>query len=277
MKKKALALLMVTAMATSMLFGCGSSGGSSGSAATDSQKTESAAADAKTESKPSSGAVGNDTIKIWVADAVVDFTKEKCAQFQKDNPDYAGFKIVVEAVGEGDAASNMVTDVEAGADIFGFAQDQIARLVKAGALETVNPDYIDSVKAQNDEGSVKAATVGSEIYAYPMTSDNGYFLYYDKSVISDEDAQSVEKIIADCEAAGKHFAFETSTSAWYTASWFFATGCRSVWEQNAEGIFTGVVTIMGNIAEGTHYDPEMIAEKYWQLYTERKDVEIVFK
>ncbi len=48
-------------------------------------------------------------------------------------------------------------------------------------------------------------------------------------------------------------------------------------ELKEKGIFTGVVTIMGNIAEGTHYDPEMIAEKYWQLYTERKDVEIVFK
>ncbi len=48
-------------------------------------------------------------------------------------------------------------------------------------------------------------------------------------------------------------------------------------ELNEKGIFTGTVTIMGNIAEGTHYDPSKIAEKYWQLYTERKDVEIVFK
>ena len=235
MKKKALALLMVTAMATSMLFGCGSSGGSSGSAATDSQKTESAAADAKTESKPSSGAVGNDTIKIWVADAVVDFTKEKCAQFQKDNPDYAGFKIVVEAVGEGDAASNMVTDVEAGADIFGFAQDQIARLVKAGALETVNPDYIDSVKAQNDEGSVKAATVGSEVYAYPMTSDNGYFLYYDKSVVTDP--TSLEKIVEDCKNAGKNFYMEIN-SGWYQTAFFFGAGCELTYETDDTGAFT---------------------------------------
>ncbi len=48
-------------------------------------------------------------------------------------------------------------------------------------------------------------------------------------------------------------------------------------ELKDKGIFTGVITIMGNIAEGTHYDPGMIAEKYWDLYKERKDVEIVFK
>lgn len=48
-------------------------------------------------------------------------------------------------------------------------------------------------------------------------------------------------------------------------------------ELKDEGIFTGVVTIMGNIAPGTHYDPADIAKDYWKLYTERKDVEIVFK
>ncbi|KIR03561.1 Short-chain dehydrogenase/reductase SDR [Lachnospiraceae bacterium TWA4] len=48
-------------------------------------------------------------------------------------------------------------------------------------------------------------------------------------------------------------------------------------ELSEKGIFTGIVTIMGNIAKNTPYDPELIAEKYWELYTNRKDVEVVFK
>ena len=48
-------------------------------------------------------------------------------------------------------------------------------------------------------------------------------------------------------------------------------------ELKDEGIFTGVVTIMGNVAPGTHYDPAEIAKDYWRLYTERKDTEIIFK
>ena len=48
-------------------------------------------------------------------------------------------------------------------------------------------------------------------------------------------------------------------------------------ELKDEGIFTGVVTIMGNIAPGTHYDPADISKEYWRHYTERKDVEIVFQ
>ncbi|WP_070043259.1 SDR family NAD(P)-dependent oxidoreductase [Robinsoniella peoriensis] len=48
-------------------------------------------------------------------------------------------------------------------------------------------------------------------------------------------------------------------------------------ELKDEGIFTGVVTIMGNIAPNTQYDPADIAKEYWKLYTERKDAEVVFK
>lgn len=48
-------------------------------------------------------------------------------------------------------------------------------------------------------------------------------------------------------------------------------------ELKNEGIFTGVVTIMGNISPGTKYDPDDIAKYYWRLYTERKEVELVFR
>ena len=74
-------------------------------------------------------------LKVWVAEAAVDFTKAQIDAFKAANPEYANMTVNVEPVGEGDAASNMITDVEAGADIFGFAQDQLARLVAAGALE----------------------------------------------------------------------------------------------------------------------------------------------
>ena len=126
-----------------------------------------------------------DEIKVWVADNVVDFTNGQIEAFKEANPDYADYDYVVEPVGEGDAAGNMITDVEAGADIYGFAQDQIARLVSAGALIDVEPENAEKVKAENDPGSVAAATVGDTLYAYPLTSDNGYFLYYDKSVVTD--------------------------------------------------------------------------------------------
>lgn len=48
-------------------------------------------------------------------------------------------------------------------------------------------------------------------------------------------------------------------------------------ELKDKGIFVGVVSIMGNVAVDTHYDPAFIAKDYWRHYIERKDVEIIYK
>ena len=161
-------------------------------------------------------------IKIWVAEATVEFTKAQVENFKAANPEYANMTVTVQPVGEGDAASNMLTDVEAGADLYVFAQDQLARLVAAGALEVVYEENVPVIEANNDAGSVSAVKLGDTFYAYPMTSDNGYFLYYDKSVVTDP--TNMEAILADCEAAGKNVYFEIN-SGWYQTAFFFGAGC----------------------------------------------------
>ncbi|MCR4762553.1 MAG: extracellular solute-binding protein [Lachnospiraceae bacterium] len=204
MKKKILSVLLAGAMTAGMLAGCGGSGSKGGE------------------------------IKIWVADNVVDFTKEKAESFLASDDQYKGWTVTVEAVGEGDAAGNMITDVTAGADIYGFAQDQIARLVAAGALVEVEASNASKVESANAAGVVNAAKVGSKLYAYPMTADNGYFLYYDKSVISDP--STLEGIIADCEAAGKNFYMDFG--GWYQTAFFFGTGCTLTYDTDDAGNFT---------------------------------------
>ena len=120
-----LALVMVFALAA-----CGqtaapaASGGSSAPAS-------SGSAPAASSDKPLAGTYD---ITVWCADAIVDLTKQQIADFNASNEDGIVFNATVEAVGEGDAATQMITDVEAGGDIFCFAQDQFARLVQAGAL-----------------------------------------------------------------------------------------------------------------------------------------------
>ncbi len=232
MKKRLVASIMAGVMAVAMLAGCG--GGSSQSAApaaAPAEEKEEAAAEPAAEDVD----YGSGEIKVWVADNVVDFTNERVKAFMEANPQFDGYTVSVEPVGEGDAAGNMITDVEAGADIYAFAQDQIARLVSAGALEEVNPDVVEAVKSENDEGSIGAATVGGTLYAYPLTSDNGYFLYYDKSVV--KDPSDLDAILADCEAAGKNFYMEIN-SGWYQTAFFFGTGCKLEYETDDAGNFT---------------------------------------
>lgn len=47
-------------------------------------------------------------------------------------------------------------------------------------------------------------------------------------------------------------------------------------ELKPKGVFVGTVTIAGTVASGTYIAPELIAEKYWELYEKREEHEIVF-
>ena len=177
---------------------------------------------------------GTYDIKVWCPENAVSWTKEQIDSFNKSNTDGIVINATVEAVGEGDAATSMITDVEAGGDLFFFAQDQTARLIEAGALAKLGKTAAANVLENNEETSVIAVKSGDELYAYPLTSDNGFFMYYDKSVIPEADLGSMEKLLEDCEKAGKYFSFDVK-NGWYVASFFFATGCSSEWEYDDNG------------------------------------------
>ena len=141
---------------------------------------------------------GTYDIKVWVANEIVDLTKKQIDEFNATNELGIEFNATIEAQGEGDAATNMVTDVEAGGDIFCFAQDQFSRLIQAGALSKLGQGAAKTVKEGTDANAVAAVTTGDDtLWAYPVTADNTYFMYYDKSVIPEEDIDSLEKLIAD--------------------------------------------------------------------------------
>ena len=187
-----------------------------------------------------SALAGEYDITVWVGEAAVDLTKKQIEDFNNTNEFGIKFNAKVNPVSEATAADQMLVDINAGADLYCFAQDQFARLVQGGALNPLGVKAAETVIEANDPGVVAAATSGETLYAYPLTSDNGYFMYYDKSVIPEEDVDSLEKLIADCEAADKFFAFEAQSSAWYIASWFFATGCKSEWVTDDDGQFISV-------------------------------------
>jgi arabinogalactan oligomer/maltooligosaccharide transport system substrate-binding protein len=222
-------------MTASMVAGCGDNSDSSNNNATTGTESSETPSVSDDVTAPADIDYGSGTITIWVAEAVQGLTQQIAEDFLASDEAYSGYTVDVQAVGEGDAAGNMITDVEGGADIYGFAQDQISRLVTAGALMPVGA-YADWISEQNDAGAVGAATVGSTVYAFPMTSDNGYFLYYDSSVVTDP--SSLEQIVADCEAAGKNFYFEIN-SGWYQPSFFFGAGCELTYDTDDQGNFTG--------------------------------------
>ena len=190
---------------------------------------------------PAEGGAATYDITVWVSesDGVADLTKQQIERFNEANEDIK-INATIEGISEADAATQMITDVESGPDVYCFAQDQLARLVQAGALAVLGEGASATVKESNDVGAVNAATVDGKLFCYPLTSDNGYFMYYDKSVISEDIIDDLASLVKACEDNNKFFSMEYKTSAWYNAAFFFATGCVSDWVTDSEGKFTSV-------------------------------------
>ncbi|MBR5762922.1 MAG: extracellular solute-binding protein, partial [Lachnospiraceae bacterium] len=225
MKKKILAVLLCLAMVMSVLAGCG--------------KKE---AGTSTSSNKSGGEVTESRefdITVWVANEIKELTEKQIKDFNETNTDGIKLNATVVPVSEADAATQMLTDVEAGADIFCFVQDQFARLVQGGALGRLGEQAAEFVKTNNSAGTVAAVTSGDAIYAYPMTSDNGYFCFYDKRVVSDEQIKTVEGIIEACKASGKTFCYDLE-NGFYDAGFYFGVGCDSTWVTDDDGEFISV-------------------------------------
>jgi len=173
---------------------------------------------------------GTYEVKVWCDTSILTLTKTQLASFESVNNGKYKLTFNVEPMSEGDAASKMIQDVQLGADIFCFAQDQLASLKIAGALSDLNQNMATAVKSDNPVGAINAATYGGNICAFPMTSDNGYYMYYDKSILSDEDVKDMSKVISIVKARGKRMNYPVFSNAFYSASYFMATGCYSKWE-----------------------------------------------
>lgn len=171
-------------------------------------------------------------LTLWGAEEDQDLLKELVGKFEETYSDQK-FNIEIGVESESTAKDTILTDVEAAADVYAFASDQIYDLQKAGALadlteydeafQAVAGKSIEDVKNANSESSVEAATIDGELYAFPMAGDNSYFLFYDSSVISPEEAGSWDTLLAAAEKAGKQVGM-TLASGWYNAGFFYGAG-----------------------------------------------------
>lgn len=229
MKKKVLAMVLAIAVTTVGLTGCGSTENNQ-EMADNSASEENSAGNTAADSGTATDAVQNliaatnGTVKltVWVSEEDQELTTALLQKFKETYPEVT-FDITLGAEAEATAKDVVLTDVEAAADVYAFADDQINDLVKAGALHEVAATYTYDVMGANVAGAIEAATVGDKLYAYPMTADNGCFLFYDASVFSQEDVMSMEKMIEVAGASGKKIAMDIS-NGWYIYSFFQGAG-----------------------------------------------------
>lgn len=170
----------------------------------------------------------DDSLTVWGSAAQQETLKAMVEEFKKANPDLK-HNIKVGICEEEWAYSKVSPDPSAAADVYCYSNDQLLPLLRVGALAELGGQFLENVKAENSEdsvasGSVYWGTANEKVYGYPYAADNGYFMFYNQSVVSDEQSAALETVIDACSAAGKKIGWALDTP-WYTAGWFFTFGC----------------------------------------------------
>lgn len=161
------------------------------------------------------------TLTIWAEAANHENLTKMIESFKAEHAGEAEFDIQLVEAADSSTKDRLLGDIHNGADIFPFADDQLTGMVAAGALAPV--PNADEVREANLEEAVEAASINDVLYAYPMTADNGYFLYYNKEYLTEEDVKTMDGLLAVAAAEGKKVTMEWD-SGWYLYAFFGNTG-----------------------------------------------------
>ena len=177
----------------------------------------------KDQTPPESAVPERETVDLTVWGAAEDETllQEIFASFQSRYAGEADFRITFLPESEAHCKDALLGDLEGGADVFAFADDQVAALAAAGGLDPIEDP--GAIRAANLSAAVEAASVAGVPYAYPLTADNGYFLYYNKAYFSEEDVRTLDRMLEIAAESGRLVVMDWS-SAWYVYAFFGNTG-----------------------------------------------------
>lgn len=211
MNKKWIGMLLAGMLVGLQCSGCGTTDRS-----TENLKLETV----KEEKEDANGVV---KLTLWGAKEDQKLLGTIVENFKKQYEKEASFEIAVEAVGEADCKKTILTNVGECADVFTFADDQLMALAAAGVLKPV--ENADNIRKRNLEGAVEAASIEDDLYAYPLTADNGYFMYYNKSYFGDSDLQTLDDMLSIAANNDKKIVMDWN-SGWYLYSFFGNTGMK---------------------------------------------------
>ncbi len=120
--------------------------------------------------------------------------------------------------GEGDAGTNVTQDPEAAADVYMFSSDQLGTLIQANAIAKLGGTALEQVKADNTQRMVDSVSdADGNVYGVPFTI-NTWFLYYDSSKVTAEEAKSLDAMMA------KGTVSFPITNTWYLPAMYYANG-----------------------------------------------------
>ena len=228
--KKLLALAMVSTMAATSILACGSKDTGSKDNSTDSKS------DSTDSKKDSSDAEAKDVdLLVWspAEDQANGLLEKWCKDFDEAHPEW-NINFTYGVCSEGDAKSTILNDPTKAADVFMFANDQIPELVEAGAIAELGGSTAEAVKEANSDSMYNSVVYNDGVYGVPY-APNTCFLYYDKSIFTEDDVKSLntmlDKDLPDGTAA---FSCEI-TNSWHIETFYYAGGMELFGKDGTDG------------------------------------------
>lgn len=220
--KKLLAAALAGSMLVSVLAGCGAKNSGTG--------TTSGATDGKAQ---------DITLKVWCPQNQVDtgIMDEQQKAFAAEHPEW-NITWTTEVVGEDKAAESILKDVEAAADVYFFASDQIQSLMEAGAIARLGGEAEEMVNNEIADSVADTVIIDGAVYGIPFTH-NTFFMYYDKTLLNEEDVKTMEGILGKETADNVYNFYFESAGGWKLGSWYYGAGL-SVFGENGDDAAAGV-------------------------------------
>lgn len=161
-------------------------------------------------------------LSVWGSPDEQDLLQEMIESFKVKYAEQAVFDISIDVQETADCKNRILErDVNLAADVFMFADDQLLELAAAGVLAPIKET--ESLRQKHIENAIEAVMLQDDLYAYPLTADNGYFMYYNKDYFTEKDVQSLDVMLDKAASLDKKVSMEM-TSGWYSYSFFGNTG-----------------------------------------------------
>lgn len=160
---------------------------------------------------------GDVSLRVWGSEEDSELINQIISSFVSEYSSQANFNITFEPHSESSAKDDILGDVLNAPDVFTFADDQLLALIASGVLKKVPND--SEIAGRNLAAASEAASFNGTLYAYPLTADNGYFLFYNSKYLTEEDVQTLDGILEVASREGKKFFMEMN-SGWYMYSFF---------------------------------------------------------
>lgn len=168
-------------------------------------------------------------LTIWASTDDNAIVEQAAAKFAEQNKKRATFNITVHIENIDGAKQTVLSDPADAGDIYNFASDQFGELLLNNVLQEVTLNTQDVVErcGGKDAPIVAAVSRDGSLYAYPASSSNGYFMYYNKKVFSDSDVATLDGMMEKAAEHGQKVGMDWS-SGWYIYSFFKGAGMNVV-------------------------------------------------